>query len=836
MKLKNLLSALLLLVSTSLFAQDANYLTVTELMQEYNNLNLARGTTASGTYTVRGYVTFWKNGYPQYQNASFYIDDTETGSTTLLQCFRLTGATTADQRTLVVGDYIEVQNAQLTNYYGSAELKNGSFTIISDATPAQYKGTTTIANFLSQADLKNSYQLTGVVSGLSAGNNMTYGNLNLTDETGTIYVYGVLDENGQSGNFASFNIENGDTLTIRGSYTTYQGNPQIANAQYISHSKYVEIPPQFMGATTIANFLEKKDTKNIYQLSGEITYIDDENNALTIYDETAMLQINGIVNEDGSSTTFEAFGITTYDTITVKAVYRYDYGVDNAVFVRRVKPNDVRSGQCGDNAYFSIDVVTKTLTISGTGNIWQTNWDRIILYRNGERIYENCDYYFRDSIVSLVISEGITSIPRACFYEGSKLLSVSLPSTMQSIGENAFVRCNISSIYIPENVSVIGNYAFSGCPLTEINVSDQNLTYSSQDGVLFDKEQKILYIYPRNKVGNIYVIPNSVEKIYHSAFYGNKNIISVSMGNNVRQIGIGAFADCEKLISLTLSDSLTAVGYNSVYHTALYYDDREWDNGALYLNNCLILGERNEIEPVAPNAEEVENDQDEHATLRIDSIYAIKDGTCLVATYALKGVSVSWDNWLKKLTIPSSVEYINPDAFVQTTLEEVVWNAKHCHDFVIETLIYDFNEFREKDSIINYNPFVSFEQPGWNILESSVKKISLANDVEYLPAGLCSVMPNLEEVYNYNPEPIAVSENMFEGVGYTCILYVPAGSKAKYEAAPVWRDFYRIREMEDTAIEDIINSSSTPKKVIDNDQLLIFRDGKTYTVQGQEVK
>ena len=97
-------------------------------------------------------------------------------------------------------------------------------------------------------------------------------------------------------------------------------------------------------------------------------------------------------------------------------------------------------------------------------------------------------------------------------------------------------------------------------------------------------------------------------------------------------------------------------------------------------------------------------------------------------------------------------------------------------------------------------------------------------------------MPNLEEVYNYNPEPIAVSENMFEGVGYTCILYVPAGCKAKYEAAPVWRDFYRIREMEDTAIEDIINNSSTPQKVIDNGQLLILRDGKTYTVQGQEVR
>lgn len=116
MKHKFTLPAILFIaMSTNLLAQN-NYLTVSELIVEYNNLGLSSGTTASGTYTVRGYVTLWQNGYPQYQNASFYIDDSENGSTTLLQCFRLTGATTTDQRKLVVGDYVEIQNAQLANY------------------------------------------------------------------------------------------------------------------------------------------------------------------------------------------------------------------------------------------------------------------------------------------------------------------------------------------------------------------------------------------------------------------------------------------------------------------------------------------------------------------------------------------------------------------------------------------------------------------------------------------------------------------------------------------------------------------------------------------------
>ena len=154
---------------------------------------------------------------------------------------------------------------------------------------------------------------------------------------------------------------------------------------------------------------------------------------------------------------------------------------------------------------------------------------------------------------------------------------------------------------------------------------------------------------------------------------------------------------------------------------------------------------------------------------------------------------------------------------------------------------------KEKDSTIIYNPFVSYEtynsptnkiKADRTMEVSSVKKISFAKDVEYLPADLCSVMPTLEEVYNYNPEPIIVSENMFEGVSYTCILYVPKGSKEKYEAAPVWQDFYRIREMEGSeAIENIgKEDEASITKIIHNGQILIRRGDKTYSVTGVEVK
>ena len=99
-------------------------------MEVYNDLNLSSGSQSTETYTVRGYVTRWNSGYPNYQNADFFIDDSPQGSTTLLKCFRLTAQLAADKRTLQVGEYVEV-TGKLMNYNGKqAEIINGTFRVL----------------------------------------------------------------------------------------------------------------------------------------------------------------------------------------------------------------------------------------------------------------------------------------------------------------------------------------------------------------------------------------------------------------------------------------------------------------------------------------------------------------------------------------------------------------------------------------------------------------------------------------------------------------------------------------------------------------------------------
>lgn len=125
---------------TATAADNGGVKNVAQIMSIYNSLNLAVGETSSDTYTVRAYVTQWKSGYPDYQNADFWIDDSANGSTTMLMCFRLTGVYESDRRTLVVGDYIEAQNCHLMNYNGKAELKDGTFTVIKEASQGSTLG------------------------------------------------------------------------------------------------------------------------------------------------------------------------------------------------------------------------------------------------------------------------------------------------------------------------------------------------------------------------------------------------------------------------------------------------------------------------------------------------------------------------------------------------------------------------------------------------------------------------------------------------------------------------------------------------------------------------
>ena len=121
-----------------------------------------------------------------------------------------------------------------------------------EAKPVVVPTTMTVADFLALKDTANQYELTGKITRVA---NEVYGNFDLTDETGTIYVYGLLTPEGEKQKqWAAAGLRLGDTITLKGTYNEYNGSAQIQNATYISHvaAPFVSAEPITVAATDTA--------------------------------------------------------------------------------------------------------------------------------------------------------------------------------------------------------------------------------------------------------------------------------------------------------------------------------------------------------------------------------------------------------------------------------------------------------------------------------------------------------------------------------------------------------------------------------------------------------
>ena len=130
-----------------------------------------------------------------------------------------------------------------------------------------------------------------------------------------------------------------------------------------------------------------------------------------------------------------------------------------------------------------------------------------------------------------------------------------------------------TSYTIPSNVIKIAPYAFKGWNCTglkSIEVAADNVHYSSEDGVLFNKDKTRLIRYPSDKDGASYVIPGSVVVIEEGAFAGCTNLTSITIPQNVTTIGEAAFYNCNGLKSINISNSVTTIGKSAfLYCTSL---------------------------------------------------------------------------------------------------------------------------------------------------------------------------------------------------------------------------------------------------------------------------
>ncbi len=180
----------------------------------------------------------------------------------------------------------------------------------------------------------------------------------------------------------------------------------------------------------------------------------------------------------------------------------------------------------------------------------------------GNYVFSGCT-----GLTSIEIPNSVTSIGDFAFADCKGLTSITIPNSVTSIGGMAFYGCTgLTSVTIPNSVTSIGSSAFSGCTgLRSINVAEDNLNYTSIDGVLYSKDKKTLIMCPNGKTGSI-TIPNSVTSIGGSAFYRCTGLTSIEIPNSVTSIGEYAFYGCAGLTSVTIPNSVTSIGRQAFYN------------------------------------------------------------------------------------------------------------------------------------------------------------------------------------------------------------------------------------------------------------------------------
>ena len=335
------------------------------------------------------------------------------------------------------------------------------------------------------------YELTGVISGLDANANASiYGNFDITDETASVYVYGLTTEFigiGSTSNdksFASLGLKNGDKITIRGFRSSYNGKIEVMGAYFV---KWIS--------------------------SGNETPNPDGNNEITIPEGAIVFDADADQGNAGTDSSNPASYTITKDGVTLTVSSGILGTFNNEKHYRIFKNQTLTvTSTVGNVKKVSFTCTANDDAKYGPGCFTVTDGDYTYSSANGtwtgdaaEVVFTASSNQVRATQIAVVVDNESknTTKQNVVFNEHTQkhyvivtnqtndatnyntLNEVEIPETVEyngityiisGIDHYAFAYAeNLQSITIPKNIKAIGNYAFADCD------NLQTITFTSKE-------------------------------------------------------------------------------------------------------------------------------------------------------------------------------------------------------------------------------------------------------------------------------------------------------------------------------------------------------------------
>lgn len=441
----------------------------------------------------------------------------------------------------------------------------------------------------------------------SAGNliRFTFSGASALTSSGTLVTFTFTAKQSVSGSaalkFTSYKMYdvNGSSITsmANGSTITISSKPVVSPSISITNKtvtvgETVSVPIMISNSSDVygGNFTLQYDSNLLTAESysfGSIVSGHTKNCNLNYQSAGNLIRVTfsgaSAVSSDGTLVTFtftaKAEGTAALQFIEYKMYDENGSSLDSTTNGATININKVEiiSGYCGVNVTYSLNLSAKTITISGTGDMYDFNESNSAPWNT-----------YKSYIQKVKIENGVTRIGNYAFGWNSGLSEVVISDTVESIGEWAFAWTGLTSLFIPASVFSVASYSsFVGTQqLQSITVDSENKVYESMQNCFIQKEIKTIVFGCKNSVipddrsvvaigSNAFssvqlpcdfVIPSSIISIGSQAFSYDYSITSIIVPSSVTDLERFAFSHCTNIEEARILCNISTI------RNRLFYD------------------------------------------------------------------------------------------------------------------------------------------------------------------------------------------------------------------------------------------------------------------------